>query len=99
MPDIVTYESADNIATITINRADKLNAMNEAVIQGLRTAWLRFAGSDDRVAILHAAGDKAFSVGADVKDPPREMWQGVPSIGVELSKPVIAAVEQILDSA
>ncbi len=92
MSDIVTYESRDNIATITIDRADKMNAMNEAVIQGLRNAWLRFAEADDRVAILHAAGDKAFSVGADVKDPPREMWQGVPSIGVELSKPVIAAV-------
>lgn len=92
MPDIVTYESKQRIATITINRADKLNAMNEAVIQGLREAWLRFADADDRVAILHAAGEKAFSVGADVKDPPREMWQGVPSIGVPLSKPVIAAV-------
>ncbi len=92
MSDIVTYESRDNIATITIDRADKMNAMNEAVIQGLRNAWLRFDEADDRVAILHAAGDKAFSVGADVKDPPREMWQGVPSIGVELSKPVIAAV-------
>ncbi len=92
MSSVVTYESADRIATITINRADKLNAMNEAVIQGLREAWLRFAEADDRVAILHAAGEKAFSVGADVKDPPREMWQGVPSIGVPLSKPVIAAV-------
>jgi enoyl-CoA hydratase len=81
------------IALITIDRADKLNALNEAVITGLMHAWQRFAASDERVAVLEAAGARAFSVGADIKDPPREMWQGVPSIGVELYKPVIAAVQ------
>jgi len=81
------------IALITIDRADKLNALNEAVILGLMQAWQRFAASDERVAVLEAAGDRAFSVGADIKDPPREMWQGVPSVGVELYKPVIAAVQ------
>ena len=44
------------------------------------------------MAVLRAAGDRAFSVGADVKDPPKEMWQGVPSIGATTSKPVVAAV-------
>ena len=92
MSDLVTYTSAERIATITINRADKMNALNEGVILGLQEAWLRFEASDDRVAVLHAAGDKAFSVGADIKDPPKEMWQGVPSIGATTSKPVIAAV-------
>ncbi len=90
--DVVAYSSANRIATITINRAAQLNALNEAVIVGLQAAWRRFEASDDRVAILHAAGDRAFSVGADIKEPPREMWQGVPSIGAEVSKPVIAAV-------
>jgi enoyl-CoA hydratase len=80
------------IALITIDRADKLNALNEAVIVGLMHAWQRFAASDERVAVLDAAGERAFSVGADIRDPPREMWQGVPSVGVELDKPVIAAV-------
>jgi len=90
--DVVTYESVNGIAIITINRADKMNALNEAVIQGLRSAWQRLEDSDDRVAVLHAAGDRAFSVGADIKDPPAEMWQGVPSVGEAVSKPVIAAV-------
>lgn len=90
--DVVTYESSNGIAIITINRADKMNALNEAVIQGLRSAWQRLEASDDRVAVLHAAGDRAFSVGADIKDPPAEMWQGVPSVGEAVSKPVIAAV-------
>lgn len=88
----VLYASADGIARITINRAERLNALNEDVIVGLQAAWQRFAASDDRVAVLHAAGDRAFSVGADVKAPPREMWQGVPSVGAEVDKPVIAVV-------
>jgi enoyl-CoA hydratase/carnithine racemase len=92
MNDSVTYQSEDAIAVITINRPDKMNALNEDVIQGLRSAWQRLEESDDRVGILHAAGDKAFSVGADIKDPPLEMWQGVPSIGVPSTKPVIAAL-------
>ena len=92
MSDPVGYRSDDGIAIVTINRADKMNALNEEVIQGLKAAWKRLEESEDRVAVLHAAGDRAFSVGADVKDPPKEMWQGVPSVGAEVSKPVIAAV-------
>ena len=41
MSEAVTYESADGIATITINRPDRMNALNEAVIQGLKSAWQR----------------------------------------------------------
>jgi len=90
--DVVTYDSSERIATITINRAERLNALSEDVILGLRSAWLRYRDSDDRCAIVHAAGDRAWSVGADIKEPPKEMWQGVPSVGVELNKPIIAAV-------
>jgi enoyl-CoA hydratase/carnithine racemase len=93
MSELVSYALAEpGIALITIERADRMNALNEDVIQGLRSAWQRFADGDERVAVLAAAGDRAFSVGADIKDAPREMWQGVPSIGVELYKPVVAAV-------
>ena len=93
MTELVTYTSHDHVATITINRADRMNALNEEVILGLQAAWRRLEDSDDRVGVLTAAGDKAFSVGADVKDAPKEMWQGVPSIGTQTSKPVIAAVK------
>lgn len=92
MSDVVTYSSQEHIAVITINRPAQMNALNEDVIVGLQAAWRRFDAGDDRVAILHAAGDRAFSVGADIKAPPREMWQGVPSIGATVGKPVIAAV-------
>ena len=93
MSELVGYSVPEpGVALITIERADKTNALNEGVIQGLRGAWQRFAAGDERVAVLAAAGDRAFSVGADIKDAPREMWQGVPSIGVEVNKPIIAAV-------
>ena len=93
MTELVTYTSNNNVATITINRAERMNALNEEVILGLQAAWQRLETSDDRVAVLTAAGDKAFSVGADVKNAPKEMWQGVPSIGAQTSKPIIAAVK------
>ncbi len=70
---VVTYESSERIATITINRAERMNALSEEVIQGLNAAWRRFAASDDRCAIIHAAGNRAWSVGADIKAPPKEM--------------------------
>ncbi len=89
---LVSYQTQGHIAIITIDRAERMNALNEDVIVGLQAAWQRFEQSDDRVAILHAAGDRAFSVGADVKNPPKEMWQGVPSVGATVTKPVIAAV-------
>ncbi len=92
MNELIRYESRNGIAVVTIDRAERMNALDEAVIQGLAQAWRRLEDSDDRVAVLHAAGDKAFSVGADVKSPPQEMWQGVPGVGVEVGKPIIAAV-------
>ena len=91
--EVVTYEVVGRTAVVTIRRADRMNALDEAVIQGLRAAWRRLEEGDEFSAILCAEGDRAFSVGADIKSPPAEMWQGVPGIGVELSKPVIAAVQ------
>lgn len=89
---VVTYESTDRIARVTIRRPDKMNALNNEVINGLRDAWIRLQESDDRVAVLTAEGSRAFSAGADLSDPPSELWEGVPNVGVDLDKPVIAAI-------
>jgi enoyl-CoA hydratase len=88
---LVRYESAGLVATITMDRASAHNALNNALCDELREAWLRFRDSDDRVAVLAAAEEAYFSVGADVKDLPVNMWHAVPGLGVELDKPVIAA--------
>jgi len=89
--NVVSYESQDGIAVITINRPDKRNAFNPAVGEGFRAAWQRLNESDDRVAIITGAGDRAFSAGADVGDP-AENWSFMPGVGVEVKKPLIAAV-------
>ena len=88
---LVRYESAGRIATITMDRRDKHNALNGALCEALRRAWLDFRDSDDRVAVLASTEEAYFSVGADVKDFPVIMWHAVPGLGVELDKPVIAA--------
>jgi enoyl-CoA hydratase len=88
---LVRYESAERVATITMDRREKHNALNGALCEELRQAWTRFRDSDDRVAVLASSEEAYFSVGADVKDFPVNMWHAVPGLGVELDKPVIAA--------
>ena len=92
--ELVTYTSENRIGLITINRADKMNALSNGLVAELRDTMIRFQESDDRVGIVTGAGDKAFSVGADIKDPPRdpELWECMPGVGVDVDKPLIAAV-------
>jgi len=87
----VRYESADHVATITMVRSEAHNALNNALCDELRQAWLRFRDGEDRVAVLASAEEAYFCVGADVRDLPANMWHAVPGLGVELDKPVIAA--------
>lgn len=88
---LVRYESSGHVATITMDRGAVHNALNNALCDDLHKAWLSFRDSDDRVAVLASCDEAYFSVGADVKDLPANMWQAVPGLGVELDKPVIAA--------
>jgi enoyl-CoA hydratase/carnithine racemase len=92
----VTYESSAGIAQITINRPEKYNVIDHSVVEGLNQAWHRFSASDDRVAILTANGDKAFSAGANLKDIPHDFWRAVPGVGVPVDKPVIVATSGIV---
>jgi len=61
------FDVADGIATITINRPDKLNALNATVIGELDDAAGQVAGSAEiRAVLLTGAGTKAFVAGADI---------------------------------
>lgn len=89
----IRYEAADGIAVITIDRPAKRNALTSTMCDELHAAWQRFAASDEqRAAILTAAGDDAFTAGADLDDPPPHFWRAVPNVGVPVAKPIIAAV-------
>ena len=64
---LMTFTVTDRIALLTFNRPDKLNALNDAVIDELDTAADEIAARDDvGGAILTGAGTKAFVAGADV---------------------------------
>lgn len=100
----VDFEVDDGgIALITINRPERMNAMDAEAYQQLSDAWSRIRDDTDiRVAIITGAGNKAFSAGADLKSffgNQRDMtdfWltqKGqLLNRGLELWKPVIAAV-------
>ena len=65
----VILQKRDRIAYVTINRPEKMNALNAAVRSGLNDAWLRIRDDTDVwCAIITGAGDKAFSAGADLKE-------------------------------
>ena len=66
--DFVTYQVADRIATITVNRPDKLNALNDATMSDLGRA-IEQAREDTNVGgiILTGAG-RAFVAGADIAE-------------------------------
>ena len=64
---LVTYERDGEVATITLNRPDKLNAFSDELVGALSDELHRFDMDDEaHVAILCGNG-RAFSSGADVK--------------------------------
>ena len=100
-------QTADGLTTITINRPQALNVLNEATMQELRQAFL--TARDDPavgVVILTGAGEKAFIAGGDIREVLAGLTQGAAfardqfarngqdlvTLIERLGKPVIAAV-------
>jgi enoyl-CoA hydratase len=62
-------KKSDGVGWITINRPDKLNAMNVETIEELKTAFRDFEqDSEVKAVILTGAGEKAFVAGADISE-------------------------------
>ncbi len=67
--ETLLFEITNGVALITINRPDKLNALNDQVVDELGHAAGRIATEDAiKGAILTGAGPKAFVAGADIAD-------------------------------
>lgn len=111
MTDTVKYETRKQgaLVLLTLNRPEKMNALNGELITGLREAVERAeADSDVRVIVLRGAGDDAFSAGYDI-DSDGGSDEPVPTVDSLLdnfedstvhvhaiwdcNKPVIAAVD------
>jgi enoyl-CoA hydratase/carnithine racemase len=88
--DVVTVEQRGPVSVIRINRPDRLNAISAAVAVELQRAFEAFDASDQRVAVISATGERAFTAGADVSDLP-ELWRCIPGVGFTTEKPIIAA--------
>lgn len=66
--ETLTYDVTDRIATITVNRPDKLNALNARVINELGLAVDAARASDDVGAIILTGAGRAFIAGADISE-------------------------------
>ncbi len=92
MPDEVLSTVADGIATLTLNRPDKRNAMNMALLAALREGFDELDRRQDvRVVILRGAGP-AFCAGMDLRE--MDARGGAPVDGDSAVIPVLQRVER-----
>ena len=99
MAEAVTYELADGVVWLVINRPEARNAINRAVAEGLWEGFRRFEADPDAAVLVLTGAGEAFCAGADLKEmaalgltvPPRDM---APHLGrnLQVTKPVVAAV-------
>ncbi|GAA3211138.1 enoyl-CoA-hydratase DpgD [Actinocorallia longicatena] len=105
----VRYEKKEHVARITLDRPEVLNAMDLRTHEELAEIWDDVEADDDvRVAVLTGEGERAFSVGQDLKERDRLNRDGAPltTFGSRgqpgwprltdrftLSKPVLARVD------
>lgn len=88
----IRYQSEGLVATIVIDRPQAHNAFDDALTEELVDAWARFEAGADRVAVISGGESRHFTVGADLKRMPADVWRAVPGMATPVRKPVIAAI-------
>lgn len=96
----VIFEKKGNIAYVTINRPERLNACDLETYAMLAQAWREFRDdSAMRVAILTGTGERAFCAGSDIKanyvernGEDEEPHEAPFAVMYDLYKPIIAAI-------
>jgi enoyl-CoA hydratase/carnithine racemase len=77
MSELVLFETRGAVAILTLNRPEKLNALNYALVDRLKELLDTIEGAEDiRAVILTGAGDRAFSAGADISEFSETVRQG-----------------------
>jgi len=103
MSTVITLDYTDGVALVTLNRPDKLNALNAEVLSTLEGALADLKENNEvRVVVITGSGPKAFAAGADIAELHEqdaasgrrfaERGQRVFNAIERLGKPVIAAV-------
>ncbi len=99
----VGFEVKDHVATITLNRPEKQNAMDNEMYVAISSHLSEIDSNDDIwVGVITGAGDKAFTAGADLvgmhgtAEKAEVGWSSPRptrfDLGLEVQKPLIAAV-------
>lgn len=98
----VTLAASGGIATLTVSRPDKLNALNAATIAELGQAITEVRGRDDIAGLIVTGAGRAFVAGADISELAKETAVSARMLAMEgqrifglfetSPKPVIAAV-------
>jgi enoyl-CoA hydratase len=101
LPPTLVYEKQEHVAILTINRPETMNSFTREMLVGMDAVFAEFNEDPDLwVAILTAAGDRAFSAGMDLKEAMPMLTEG-DQMGYEdptkrpfsdVFKPIIAAV-------
>jgi enoyl-CoA hydratase len=102
--DLVLVERRGGVGLVTLNRPDKLNALNRELVRQLGEA-LRELDADDEIGaiVLAGAGERAFSAGGDMREQVDRLDQGSAAVSTpgppsaassvrNCSKPVLAAI-------
>jgi len=104
MAETVLYEKRENIAIITLNRPDALNAINRQLRRELAEAITRFDGDKEAVVAIVTGAGRAFCAGRDLKERATDNAAGVqaraadsmapdrPYMWPQTWKPLIAAI-------
>jgi enoyl-CoA hydratase/carnithine racemase len=67
--ETIQYEVADHVATVTLNRPDRMNSFNQTMCEEFSRLWVQVRLDDEvRVVVLRAAGERAFCTGVDVHE-------------------------------
>jgi E-phenylitaconyl-CoA hydratase len=99
----IDFHLDDGVALVTINRPERLNAMDTEHYRLLSETWIRIRDDNEiRVAVITGSGDRSFSVGADLKSflgrPPGlaefllSQKDQLLNRGLEVWKPIVAAI-------
>ena len=102
--ETLLLERADHVATLTLNRPERMNAFDSRMRDELPRAWEELA--EDREVwciILTGAGDRAFCAGMDLREPPAPPSRStdklprvrLTALDCEVGKPVITAVNGV----
>ncbi len=112
--EIVRYDVADGICTITLNRPDAMNSLSIAMKEALKAAVQRAAEDEAARCVVITGTGRAFCVGQDLKEhiellngqEREKLWNTVPEhyapiarALAEMPKPVVAAVNGIAAGA